>query len=95
MHDRHIDFARPVDEVLRHVRAYGGTASVASVNGTWLIVKRAAGWHERHPHSPGTVVQVYGREIVIAVRDGYRAQLESDLAPLHVSAELAGNPGKT
>lgn len=95
MSDRLIDFARPVDELLLRVRAYGRTGSVASVNGTWLIVKRAAGWHEMHAHRPGTAVHVYGREIVIAVRDGYLALLETDIAPPHVGAELAGSPPKT
>ena len=96
MRERVIDFGKPLDELLRHVRAYGRTGSIANLNGTWLIVKRAAGWHETHSHRPGDILHVYGREALIAARDGYLALLETDIAPPHVGLELAaGAPAAT
>jgi methionyl-tRNA formyltransferase len=89
MRDRLLDFARPVADLLLHTRAYGRTGSVALVNGTWLIVKRAVGWEEAHALAAGTVIHVQGRSIVIAAADGYLALLESDIAPLHVAAQMA------
>ena len=88
MPDRVVDFTRRVDDLLQHVRAYGRTGSVANVNGTWLIVKRAVGWQDTHNAAPGTVVHIHERTIVIAVADGYLALLESSVAPPHVSREV-------
>lgn len=89
LRERVLDFGKPLAELLRHVRAYGRTGSIINLAGTWLIVKRASGWHERHAHRPGDIVHVYGREAVIAAADGYLALLESDVAPPHVVLELA------
>ena len=88
LRERMLDVTRPHAEVLRTVRAFGRTGSIAQVSGTWLIVKHALGWAERHQHRPGEVAHLAGNTIVIAVADGYLALIESDIAPPHVVAEL-------
>lgn len=86
--ERVIDFKKPVEEVLRHIRAYGTVESVAYVGQAWLIVKRATGWAEKHGYAPGSVVHLFNRTIVVAVTGGYVAILDSELAPPHVLPEL-------
>jgi methionyl-tRNA formyltransferase len=54
-----IDFARPLEVILRTVRAFGTTGSLANVSGRWLTVKRAIGWQERHDYEPGQVAHMY------------------------------------
>lgn len=88
--DRVVDLAKPLDDVLRHVRAFGRTGSLVNINGTWLIVRRAIGWPETHELAAGAVVHVNGRTIVVATADGYLAVLESDMAPPHLAADLTG-----
>lgn len=91
--ERILDFTLPHAEVLRKVRAYGRTGSLANVHGTWLIVKHALAWPEVHRQLPGEVAHLAGQSIVIAVADGYLALLESEVAPPHVAAELATASG--
>lgn len=91
--ERILDFTLPHAEVLRKVRAYGRTGSLAKVQGTWLIVKHALAWPEVHRQPPGEVAHLAGQSIVIAVADGYLALLESEVAPPHVAGELAAAPG--
>jgi methionyl-tRNA formyltransferase len=86
--ERIIPFAKPVEAVLRHIRAFGGTESLAKINGTWLIVTRAVGWAEAHTHAPGTVVHVFNHTIVVASAGGYIGILDSALAPAPVVEEL-------
>jgi methionyl-tRNA formyltransferase len=82
-----IDFQKPVESILRHVRAFGAIGSLAKINNTWIHVKRAIGWVERHNHMPGHVVHVFNRSIVIAASDGYIGLIEINLEPPHVAAE--------
>ena len=91
--ERILDFTLPHAEVLRKVRAYGRTGSLANVHGTWLIVKHALAWPEVHRQLPGEVAHLAGQSLVIAVADGYLALLESAVAPPHVAAELATASG--
>lgn len=91
--ERILDFTLPHAEVLRKVRAYGRTGSLANVHGTWLIVKHALAWPEVHRQLPGEVAHLAGQSLVIAVADGYLALLESEVAPPHVAAELATASG--
>ncbi len=83
-----IDFHRPVEAVMRHIRAYGAMESLAYVNNKWVIVKRAVGWTEKHRHAPGHVAHVFNRSIVVAAPDGYIGLLESSLAPPDVVAGI-------
>lgn len=82
--ERVIYFQKPVENILRHIRAFGSTESLACINGTWLIVKRAVGWVEPHRHRPGEAVHVFNRYIVVAATDGFIGLLESELAPPQV-----------
>ncbi len=87
--DKLIDLGRSIDDLLRHVRAYGRTGSLVNVGGTWHIVKHAAGWQETHTHAPGTVIHTSARAIVVAVADGYLAILESEVVPAHLAAQIS------
>jgi methionyl-tRNA formyltransferase len=86
--DKCVDLSRPVDDLLRHMRAYGLTGSLANVAGTWHIVRRAAGWQEAHEYSAGTVIHSYARTVVVAVADGYLAILDSEVVPPHLAAQI-------
>ncbi len=86
--DRAIDFAQPVEAILRHIRAFGLIESLAFVNHRWLTVHRATGWQEANGPAPGTVVHVDNRTIVVAVRDGYIGLIEWMFTPDETLAEL-------
>jgi len=79
--DRVIDFARPVEAILRHVRAFGSAESTANVSGATVSVRRANGWTEAHSHTPGKVVHVSSSQhaIVVAAADGYVALMDWQL----------------
>ncbi|MDR3630235.1 MAG: formyltransferase family protein [Desulfocapsaceae bacterium] len=94
LEERVIDFQRPVEDIIRHVRAFGATESVANINGTWLVVKQAVGWSELHDHPPGTVVHVNNRTIVVAALDGYIGLLEPDIMRPDLAAGLPHIGGK-
>jgi methionyl-tRNA formyltransferase len=87
--DRRLDFTQPVETILRTVRAFGLTESIAKVSNSVIYVRRAAGWTESHSHVPGAVVHTDGRRWVIAAKDGYIALLE--WSPITLAAtELVG-----
>ncbi len=86
--DKGVDLSRPVDDLLRHIRAYGRTGSLANVAGAWHIVKHATGWREAHEHPAGTVIHRYARTVVVAVADGYLAILDSEVVPAHLAAQI-------
>ncbi len=86
--ERVIDFNQPIEKIMRHIRAFGSTESVAFLNNNWFIVKRAIGWTEQHTVQPGLIVHVFNRHIVVAAIDGYIGLLENDLVPPNVAQEL-------
>jgi len=83
-----IDFQKPIESIMRQIRAFGSIGSLAQMGGTWIVVKRAVAWTEQHNHIPGHVVHVFNRSAVVAASDGYIGVLESDIAMPHVVAEL-------
>lgn len=89
LEDRVIDFQWPVDMILRHVKAYGSTESLAKVGGRWLTIKRIVGWPERHGFEPGQVVHLHRRTLVIAAADGFVGLVEADLAPPSTASVLS------
>lgn len=86
--DRTIAFDVSVEVILRHIRAYGLTESLAPIGRTWLVIRRATGWVEPHDQVPGQVVHVNNRTVVFAASDGYIAVLDGNLAPPAIAAEL-------
>jgi methionyl-tRNA formyltransferase len=86
-----IDFGKPVEEILLHVRAFGSTASVAKIDGSWLVIKRAVGWTEAHRHEPGAVVHVFNRSLVVAASDGYVGLLDIELATATSAKDVQGS----
>ncbi|HTT38813.1 MAG TPA: formyltransferase family protein [Burkholderiales bacterium] len=88
LRERMIDFRQPVEKIVRHIRAFGQTESLAHLNNSWLIVKRAVGWTEPHRDVPGSVVHRFNRSIVVAAHDGFIGLLESCPAPAHLITEL-------
>lgn len=88
LRERIISFQKPVETIMRHIRAYGATQSFANISNTWMTVTRAVGWTEGHSHVPGQVVHVFNRTIVIAASDGYIGLLESELTPFNIVAEM-------
>ena len=87
--ERTLDFASPVDDIMRRVRAFGLTETIALVNGRTVYVRRAAGWTETHAHAPGSVVHADGRRSVVAALDGYIALIEWSPVPL-AAADAVG-----
>jgi methionyl-tRNA formyltransferase len=93
--DRLINFLMPVEPIMRQLRAFGLLECLASANNTLLSVRRAVGWTEPHSHTPGHVVHVCNRTIVIAAADGYIGLVEWGFAPDEILADLqAQAPGK-
>ena len=76
--DRVVNFQSPVESVMRHIRAFGATESLAKVDNTWLVIRRAVGWPEMHNHSPGKVVHVHNRTVVVAALDGFISLFEPE-----------------
>jgi methionyl-tRNA formyltransferase len=87
--DRTLDFATPVETILRKVRAFGLTESIARMNDKVVYVRRAVGWTEAHRHTPGAVVHVNGRRSVVAALDGYIGLIEWSPIPL-AATEVVG-----
>ena len=69
--DRRLDFAQPVAQILRRIRAFGPIECIAQLEKMQLFVRRAVGWTESHKLRPGTVVYVNHLSFVIAAADGY------------------------
>jgi len=89
--DRKLNFAEPVEAILRKVRAFGLTETIAVVNGQTIFVRRALGWTEAHSHAPGTVVLADGRRSLVAARDGYIGLIEWSPLPFP-AIEAVGRP---
>jgi methionyl-tRNA formyltransferase len=80
--DRMLDFTAPVETIMRQVRAFGLSETIAQVSGIYVYVRRAVGWTEAHQHAPGTVVHADGRQSVVAAGDGYIGLVEWSPLPL-------------
>jgi methionyl-tRNA formyltransferase len=87
--ERVLDFTAPVEAILRRVRAFGLTETIAKLTGVTVYVRRAVGWTEEHQHPPGTVVHADGRRTVIAAKDGFIGLIEWSPVPL-VATEAIG-----
>src|SRR6478735_371 len=68
---RHVDWTRNVDDVLRTIRAFGSIECFARVDTRTLHVWEASGWVEAHRHKPGTLVHRHRHHLVMAARDGF------------------------
>ena len=88
LRERLPDFHQPVEQIIRRIRAVGQTQSLAHLNHSWLIIKRAVGWTEAHRDVPGSVVHLFNRSIVVAALDGFIGLLESCPAPAHLITEI-------
>jgi methionyl-tRNA formyltransferase len=79
---RTVDLTRPVDEIMRQLRAFGLLEAIVRVGEMSLFVRRAVGWQEAHAHAPGSLVSNNNRQIILAVPGGYIGLLEwSALSP--------------
>lgn len=88
LEERIINFHQPVENILRHIRAYGITESIAYVNQNWFVVKRAVGWTENHSFPSGELAHVFNRNLVITAQDGYIGLLDNELVPPQMIPEL-------
>jgi methionyl-tRNA formyltransferase len=80
--ERTLDFTKPVEQLMRTVRAFGLMECMARVAGGTVFVRRADGWTQPHRFNPGTVVHRSGERLLIAVADGFIALLEwSPMSP--------------
>lgn len=86
--ERVIDFSKPLEDILRHIRAFGSNVSLAKLDGKWFWITRAVGWPEAHQYKPGSVVHMYNRSIVVAASDGYISLLDLHTAPDNLAAEV-------
>ena len=69
--DRRLDWSRPVAAIMRTARAFNKHQTLATLGDLHLTVTRVNGWTESHNHSPGTIVHVANRELLVAALDGY------------------------
>jgi methionyl-tRNA formyltransferase len=90
--ERMLDFTAPVERLMRQVRAFGLTETIAHVNGKTVFVRRAVGWTEAHGHAPGAVVHADGRRSVVAARDGYIGLIEWSPIPLAATEAVGRGP---
>jgi methionyl-tRNA formyltransferase len=74
--ERAIDFAQPVDLIMRRVRAFGDLECMATINNTTIFIHRAKGWIEPHQANPGAVVHASNLALVVASADGFIAITE-------------------
>ena len=79
--DQYIDFAQPVNAIMRQIRAFGDLECMATINTTTIFIHRAKGWIEAHQTQPGAVVHVSNLSLVIASTDGYIAITEWRINP--------------
>ena len=87
--ERTLDFAQPVSDILRTIRAFGDLDTIATINNITLFVHRAKGWNEVHCARPGAVVHSSNLTLVVATPDGYLAITEWSLtAPGSVTENL-------
>lgn len=86
--ERVIDFQQPVEQILRHIRAYGATETLAHINNSWFVVKRAVGWREAHPYVTGYIPHVFFRSIVVTAADGYIGLLDCEQVPVNVAEQM-------
>jgi methionyl-tRNA formyltransferase len=92
--ERTLDYAQPVETLMRQVRAFGLIETLAALSGGLVQVRRAVGWTEDHAHPPGTVVSPPCSPPVVAVRDGYLGLIEwsplpGEAAPVPARATAA------
>lgn len=88
--DRTLDFAQPVAELQRRLRAFGRFECLATLNKVVFHVRRAVAWVDGHRFPPGAVVHTDGPRLVVACRDGYIALLEWSLLAPGSSTETPG-----
>ena len=74
--DRVIDFAMPVETIMRQIRAFGDIECVATINNITIFIHRAKDWAEPHLAMPGSVVHANNLALVVAAADGYIAITE-------------------
>jgi methionyl-tRNA formyltransferase len=87
--DAIIDLKRPVEDIMRQVRAFGLNETLICVNNRWLSLRRAVGWTESYGPPPGTVVHINNRTIVMAAANGYIGLIEWSFTNDETLAELA------
>jgi hypothetical protein len=88
LEERVIDFRRPVEEIVLHIRAYGASGSLANIGNHWFVVRRAVGWSETHSNPLGCIMHIFNKSFVVAVSDGYLGIIES--APMVTQQRNAG-----
>ncbi|GGK36694.1 methionyl-tRNA formyltransferase [Salinarimonas ramus] len=69
--DRTLDFTRPIEALMRQVRAFGPIETMAKVGPSEIHVGEAYAIEAAHDHEPGRVVHQYRRVLTIAAKDGY------------------------
>lgn len=87
--DRTMDFAQPVNAILRQIRAFGNLECLAAINSTTIFVHRAHGWQEPHSARQGDLAHSSNLAMVVAALDGFVAITEWSLvAPGTITASL-------
>jgi methionyl-tRNA formyltransferase len=71
--DRVIDFNRPVDLIMRQVRAFGDLECLATINNVTIYIHRAKGWIGAHAARPGAVIHANNLALLVAASDGFIA----------------------
>lgn len=87
--DRTLDFAQPVINIMRQIRAFGDFECIAVLNDLNIYVHRANVWSEAHSYATGKVVFSNNLALVVSAADGFVAITEwSFNEPNAVTAQL-------
>lgn len=80
---RTIDFTAGIDAIDKTARAFGRFGALARLDNALWFVYAIDVWREDHNFTPGDVVCILNREIVIAARDGFVCVKEFQKAAPH------------
>lgn len=68
---RTLDWTNTIEHLNRQCRAFSRFGTIAHVQNQRFVVFNAKGWNEDHKNTPGDILRVGPREIIIAAQDGY------------------------
>ncbi len=68
---RTLDWNRQTEDLLKHGRAFGRFGCLAFFNHKLWSVFEFKAWEEKHDHTPGTIIILQHKLVLIAVKDGF------------------------
>lgn len=68
---RLLNFNNPLEDILKHHRAFGRFGVLAHLAGTTFAVYELRGWHEAHTQPAGHIILYQEKMIVLTCQDGF------------------------